>query len=152
MYLFSLQTYETNKILCSVIKSLQHCIAALATRSGSCEKASQQIPYLWGHPVLPVGCLCLKHTLGPGSDVPGAVISITLEDQLTGAFLTGKEGTEQHAISYTVQDLKPGEKWSEARCFRGSHCTLHGSRSLKHTGLTGALELAPQCSWLVMQK
>lgn len=39
-------------------------------------------PYLWGDPVLPVGCLCLDHTLGPGSDVPSAVIRIALEDQL----------------------------------------------------------------------
>lgn len=38
--------------------------------------------FLWGDPFLPVGCLCLDHTLGPGSDVPSAVIRIALEDQL----------------------------------------------------------------------
>lgn len=67
-------------------------------------------PYLWSHPLLPVGCLCLNHTLGPGSDIPGTVISIALEDQLARAFLAGKEGTEYYAISYAVQDLKPVKK------------------------------------------
>lgn len=66
--------------------------------------------YLWGHPFLPVGGLCLDHTLGPGGDIPSTVISITLEDQLARAFLTGKEGTEHYAISYSVQDLKPVKK------------------------------------------
>lgn len=67
-------------------------------------------PYLWGHPLLPVGGLCLDHTLGPGSDVPSTVISITLEDQLARAFLTRLKGTEHYAISYAVQDLKPVKK------------------------------------------
>lgn len=38
--------------------------------------------YLWNHPLLPVGRLSLNHTLGPGSDVPRAVVGVTLEDQL----------------------------------------------------------------------
>lgn len=67
-------------------------------------------PYLWGHPLLPVGGLCLDHTLSPGSDVPSTVISITLENQLARAFLTRLKGAERYAISYTVQDLKPVKK------------------------------------------
>lgn len=77
--------------------------------------------YLWGHPLLPVGGLCLDHTLGPGSDVPSTVISITLEDQLARAFLTRLEGTEHYAVSYTVQDLKPVKKH-----VRGGHSCREG--------------------------
>lgn len=66
--------------------------------------------YLRGHPVLPAGGLGLDQALGPGSDVACTVVGIALEDQLAGALLTGKEGTEHHAICHAVQDLKPREE------------------------------------------
>lgn len=71
--------------------------------------------YLWGHPVLPAGGLGLDHTLGPGSDVARTVVGVALEDQLARAFLAGKEGTEHHAISHAVQDLKPGKEKLQRR-------------------------------------
>lgn len=44
----------------------------------------QDVPqlYLWSYPFLSAGILCLDHALGPGSDIPSTVISITLKDQL----------------------------------------------------------------------
>lgn len=44
----------------------------------------QDVPqlYLWSYPLLSAGILCLDHALGPGSDIPSTVISVTLKDQL----------------------------------------------------------------------
>lgn len=65
--------------------------------------------YLWSHPLLPAGRPCPNRTLGPGSDVPRAVVGVTLKDQLARALLAGQEGTEHDAVSHAVQDL-PVEK------------------------------------------
>lgn len=82
------------------------------------------LTYLWGHPLLPVGRLCLDHTLGPGSHVPGTVIGVALEDQLARAFLAGKEGAEHHTVGHAVQDLKPVKKNTSGRKAGGRERTF----------------------------
>lgn len=62
--------------------------------------------YLWSCPFLSARSLCLDHALGPGSDIPSTIVSITLKDQLARALLAGQEGPERYAVSNTVQDLK----------------------------------------------
>lgn len=93
----------------SAVRSLKN--AALLARQlgvrGPCLSGSPT--YLWSHPLLPAGRLGPNHTLGPGSDVPRAVVGVTLEDQLARARVAGQEGTEHDAISHAVQDL-PVEK------------------------------------------
>lgn len=74
-------------------RGLRNCSAVVVTWSVDKPRRWDQVflqiyprihtpTYLWGHPLLPVGRLCLDHTLGPGSDIPGTVIGIALEDQL----------------------------------------------------------------------
>jgi hypothetical protein len=95
-------------------------------------------PYLWGYPFLSAGCLCLDHALGPGSDIPSTVISVTLEDQLARALLAGTEGPKCHAISDSVQDLKPVKKHIREQRGLGKdsprwdrrHSSLSGRRGL----------------------
>lgn len=71
--------------------------------------------HLWDNPVFPAGSLCFSHALGPGSDIPWTVISVTLEHKLPLALLAGQQSSKCHPICYPVQDLKQEHRADHSR-------------------------------------
>ena len=61
--------------------------------------------HLWNDPVFADRRLGREHTLGPGRDVPTAVVGVALEHQLPLALCTGLEGPERHAVCQAVHQL-----------------------------------------------
>lgn len=131
----------TGLACCHSCSVLQHTLSKQQSVQDATEQSAQNVlqnikyaanTHLWDDPVFPVGSLCFGHTLGPGSDVPRTVISVTLEHKLPLALLAGQQSSKGHPICYSVQDLQQqttqSRSWQEAggththtQCYPGLH-------------------------------